>query len=58
MKTSIKTKFAEDLLNILCVVLILILASLIGLIAYCWIRYSNLPPDEVPSWVHWLMWRR
>ena len=53
-----KAKISECLLNIVCVILILILVAIIGLVIYCWIRYGSLPPDEVPSWVHWLMWRR
>ena len=32
--------------------------GLVGFYIYIWVRYGNLPPDEVPSWVHWLMLRR
>lgn len=34
------------------------LVALIVLEIYCWVVYGNLPPEDVPSWVHWLMWRR
>jgi hypothetical protein len=32
-----------------------LLAFIIGLEIYCWVNYGNLPPDQIPSWVHWFM---
>ena len=38
-------------------IIIIIITVLFGLEIWAWITYGNLPPDEVPSWVHWLLLR-
>lgn len=46
----------EDILEKLLFVLVIIVVVIyIGVIIYCYANYGNLPPDEVPSWVHWFM---
>lgn len=35
----------------------LLIVGLIILMIYIYVTYGNMPIDEVPSWVHWLMWR-
>lgn len=36
---------------------VMIALVVIGLLfeIYLWVTYGNLPPDQVPSWVHWFM---
>ena len=58
MSNKFKSKVGSAVIVIELIILGLIVVGGIGLSIYCWIRYGNLPPDEVPSWVHWLMWRR
>ena len=58
MNEKTKAKFLTAMIYFVDILLILIILSFIGLEIYCWIRYGSLPADEVPSWVHWLMWRR
>lgn len=40
------------------ILFIAFIAFIIWLEIYLWITYGNLPPDEVPSWVHWWMMGR
>lgn len=30
----------------------------LAFMVYVWIKYANMPFDETPNWVHWLMWGR
>lgn len=41
---------------ILMVISLVAIAGLIILMLYIYNTYGNMPIDEVPSWVHWLMW--
>ena len=50
----IETILAYTVLGLLA----LIIVAAIVLIIYCFVRYGNTPPDEVPAWVWWIMWRR
>jgi hypothetical protein len=43
---------------ILIILSFLLLAAFIVFIIYIFVKYGNMPIDEVPSWVHWIMWRR
>lgn len=41
-------------------IVVLVILSLLAIMAiafeiYLWVKYGSLPPEEVPSWVHWLM---
>lgn len=53
-----KDKILTVLFNVFVISMVLCAVALAGLSIYCWVVYGNLPPEEVPSWVHWLMWRR
>lgn len=53
-----KDKIALFLMYTFMILLILFILFAFGFWIYLWVTYGNLPPDEVPSWVHWLMWRR
>lgn len=53
-----KNKIQLFLLFMIYIIFGLIIIGFIALEIYCWIHYGSLPPEDVPSWVHWLMWRR
>lgn len=52
-----KNKLEIILIYVMWISAILFFIGLIIFSIYVWIKYGNLPPDEVPSWVHWLMVR-
>lgn len=58
MKENMKEKMLIFFGWLMVILFIAFIAFIIWLEIYLWITYGNLPPDEVPSWVHWLMWRR
>ena len=53
-----KEKMNMILLVLIYLIPILLVVFLIAFSIYIWVKYGNLPPDEVPSWVHWWMMRR
>ena len=37
---------------------VLIFVALIGIVSfeiYLWVKYGNMPHDEIPAWVWWFM---
>ena len=51
----IDDKGISILLKILIGLIIIIAVACIVLWIWCLKTYGDLPPDEVPSWVHWFM---
>lgn len=45
----------ENILYIFGAILVL---GMIAFYIYIWVRYGNVPREEVPNWVWWIMWRR
>ena len=58
MSHETKDKLMAFGLKVLIGLLALFVVGCIGLSIYCLIKYGNLPPEDVPSWVHWLMWSK
>lgn len=52
-----KNKLGIILIYLMWIFAILFFVGLIIFSIYVWVVYGNLPPEEVPSWVHWLMLR-
>ena len=53
-----KDKILIFLIYLLVILFVAFIIFTIGFEIYLWITYGNLPPDEVPSWVHWWMMGR
>ena len=53
-----RDKIALFLMYTFMILLILFILFAFGFWIYIWVTYGNLPPDEVPSWVHWWMMGR
>ena len=49
-------KLGNIIAYIIAIMLVAIVLGLIGLEIYVWVRFANVPVNELPAWVLFFMW--